>query len=364
MAAEGAALSFAFSMPLGLDYSPRVHFALRSLRAQGVDIRLAYCDAGGSDESRKAADEYADLVAYRRHGPDSGQSAAINEGWRNVDGDFFSWLNGDDYLAPGALKHVSDIFAANEDVDIVYGQSYILDGDMTLGGLHPAVGGDIDVIFRHNLISQPSCFYRKSALEEVGMLKEDLHFTMDWDLWARFYAAGLRFHYTPEILSSVLWEKGTKTSGLSRRRMSEIAHLTGTYENPLTVAKTMIGFSLHHLFEYSAAGPILSGMRKRLAGTAAQRANMWRSPNDGASAIVPLYHFLNEKSARLCVRFADETNAVLALDGLAVELRREHEANLPAAILPGITTLLSVKASAEESPCISTIEFVADGGPA
>jgi len=358
MATDGTALTFAMVTPIGPSFTPRIYFALRSLRAQGVDLQLAFCDAGGSAEARMAADEFGDIIAYRRHGPDAGQSAAINEGWRHLEGDIFGWLNADDYLAPSALTRVAKIFDANEEIDVVYGQSYILDDDVLLGGLHPAVDGNIDLIFRHNLISQPSCFYRARTLEKVGLLKKDLHFTMDWDLWARFYAAGLKFHYTPEILSSVLWEEGTKTSGLSRRRMSEIAHLTSTYENPIVTAKTMVGFTLHHLFEYSSLGPLLSGVRRRLKGTAAQRANMWRAETGGVRGAIPVYHFMKAPSAALRIRFAEPTDAVLDLGECRIEIRGAFDAIMPAAILPGETAALTVVAGGEGAPNIERIELL------
>ena len=51
----------------------------------------------------EAVDQFSDLVAYRRAGPDGGQSDAIIEGWDNLSGDILGWLNADDALYPGAL---------------------------------------------------------------------------------------------------------------------------------------------------------------------------------------------------------------------------------------------------------------------
>lgn len=346
-------------MPLGPAYTPRVHYALRSVRAQNADVRLAFCDAGGSALSRAAADEFSDIIAFRRHGPDSGQSNAINEGWRTIDGDIFGWLNADDYLAPGALRRVGAIFQERDDIDVVYGQSLILDDDRIIGGLHPAVDDRIELLFRHNLISQPSCFYRASALRQTGLLDENLHYTMDWDLWARLRKEGAAFFHTPEIFSSVVWERGTKTSGLSSKRMAEIRRLVSTYEGPLSVAKTMIGFTLHHLFEYSAAAPSLAKARRLVSGTAAERANLWRAADHAQGAAgLPLYHYLDRPAAGVKLSFGDDVDAIVEIAGMRTELAGACEATLRFPFAQGRGHSLRVLAANPKTPRIERIEFL------
>lgn len=321
-------------------------------------MRVAFCDAGGSPEARAAGDEFAQMLAYRRHGPDGGQSAAINEGWRNLDADIFGWLNADDYLAPEALAHVAKIFQEREDVDVVYGQSLILDDDFSIGGLHPAVDEHIELIGRHNLISQPSCFYRRRALESAGYLDERLDYTMDWDLWARLYFAGAKFLHTPQILSSVLWEKGTKTSGLPARRMREIVELAGRYENGFVVAKTAIGFTLHHLFEYSAAVPMLTGFRRLFRGTSAARANIWRADaTSPAMARIPVYHFLDSDIRCVSVDLGSGSDATVELNGVKMEAHGESAVEIETLLQSGRVSWMTVTTLKEQLPDIRALKF-------
>lgn len=305
---------YVFSVPVGPEFTPRLRVTLLSLRAQAPLVRVALCDASDSDACKALADEFADIVEYRRHGPDAGQSAAINEGWREIDGDVYSWLNADDYLAPDALEKVDRIFADNREADVVYGQSLIIDEEDALIGLHPAVSPNIDDITRSNIVSQPSCFYRKAALDDVGVLNPDHHYVMDWDLWLRFYRAGKTFVYAPDVLSTVLWERGTKTSSLNRQRMSEIRALVASSGAPLTTAKTMIGFTLHHLSEYSIAGPLV----KRLIGlkkTAAFKVpRTWKAIGDNREgAHIPIYWYGEDQPNAVRIVNADASVTDLPL---------------------------------------------------
>ncbi len=252
--------TYIFSVPIGPAHTDRLRQTLRSLAGQPVPVKVALCDASGSGVCESIADEFPDLIAYRRHGPDKGQSDAINEGWAALDGDVYSWLNADDHLAPNALGHVEQCFEDSPQADIAYGQSLIFEEDGTYIGLHPAVSPKIDLITQSNIISQPSCFYKKQLLDELGLVRPDLHYTMDWDLWVRFFKAGKRFAYTPEVLSSVLWERGTKTSSVNRERMSEIRRLTAQSHGPFDQMKTMIGFYMHYFSEYSRIAPFVSSL--------------------------------------------------------------------------------------------------------
>lgn len=312
-------LSFVFSVPLGPHFTPRLELTLSSLRQQkemaNIDIKVALCDVSNSDACKALADEYSDIVVYRRHGPDSGQSDAINEGWQAIpDGDVYSWLNADDYLSPTALKKVIDTFEADPEADLVFGQSLIIDEEDALIGLHPAVQEMSEDVTRSNPVSQPSCFYKKAALDEVGHLNVDQHYVMDWDLWLRFYRADKKFVYIPDILSCVLWEKGTKTSSWNNRRMAEIRQLVASSGKPIMTLKSMIGFTLHHFSEYSVFGPIV----KRLIGLSVQNKaepiRYWKSSGDKRiGAHIPLPFRLGGSFKEVVLDFDAPVSGVVEL---------------------------------------------------
>ena len=325
--------TYVFSIPVGPGHLANLPKTLSSLAAQPVPVKVALCDASDKEACKTIADAFPDLIKYRRHGPDSGQSAAINEGWCNLDGDIYSWLNADDYLAPDALQKIDVIFEKNPNTDVVYGQSLIQGEDGSFSGLHPAVSPNLELLSRANIISQPSCFYTRQTLDNLGMVRDDLEYVMDWELWVRFMNANKKFVYTPEVLSTVLWEKGTKTSALNKHRRQEIRRLTSSGNGPYTVAKTQIGFALHYLGEYSRFSPIIS----RLLGLAitgkARRPVLWQAHESTAEMVrIKIYHYNNTPMDSLTIKFFEAVTGKMHFDGHMASLQNQKEITLPASL--------------------------------
>lgn len=296
---------FVVSVPLGPVYTDKLRNTLESLQCQKTPVRVAICDAGNSSECKHLLDDYADILSYRRHGPDNGQSAAINEGWRNVEGDIYTWLNSDDYLTPDAFERINKVFLENSDVDIVYGHSLIVESDNQITGLQPSVSKNINLLSRHNIISQPSCFYRKRILDELGMLDENLHFTMDWSLWLRFYKAGKKFLFLPEIFSTILWEQGTKTSKFSVSRLRELISITRREHGWYTTLKMLVGFGQHHIAQYCKIGKILNLKSTKIGQKSAANFRDFDNMDllDENNFSFPLYHYDKKKSNSLEIYF-------------------------------------------------------------
>jgi glycosyltransferase involved in cell wall biosynthesis len=183
-------------------------------------------DATLDDSVQKVLERYPGMVHYRRHGPDAGQAAAIQEGWDHTGGEIVAWLCADDYYYPYTLAEVDKIFVSHPEIDVVYGDSLFVDRDDNFLSYFPAISRDISLILQGCCISQPSCFVRRSALRKVGKLDSSLHYIMDWDLWVRLYESGATFHYLHKPLSVVRMYSDTKTGSGSKKRYGEInAHL-------------------------------------------------------------------------------------------------------------------------------------------
>jgi hypothetical protein len=74
-------------------------------------------------------------------------------------------------------------------------------------------------------IPQPSCFIRTKALQKVGPIKKDLHYTMDWELWLRLRDSGSQFYFLDEILSVACMHENTKTLSGKPERYVEIKNI-------------------------------------------------------------------------------------------------------------------------------------------
>jgi hypothetical protein len=248
-------LSFSIAVPVGA-WHPLLPQALASLTTHEARVEIAFLDASGDPRVARAADASGISFAYRRAGPDAGQSAAIAEGWRETGGGILGWLNADDLLENGALDVAAAAFAADPGLDVFYGDTVIIDGEGRDLGRHGQVADISPLLRRSNTISQPSCFARRGAVEAIGGIDEALRFTMDWDLWVRLHAAGARFERTEAVLSRVHWGPETKTASLSAGRLGEMARIVRRHAGPWSAFKTVIAAIGHGILEHPRRRPI------------------------------------------------------------------------------------------------------------
>lgn len=160
-------------------------------------------DGGSKDSTLDVLSSYGDRL-YWISEPDTGQSNAINKGWRRTNGEIVSWLNSDDVLYPGALEAVGSYFSNHPDIDLLYGDCDFLDEAGGIIERYPAEAHDFHklVVTTVNYIPQPATFMRRKLLQQVGYLDEELQYVMDLDYWLR---AGIHheFTYLPERLAGL-----------------------------------------------------------------------------------------------------------------------------------------------------------------
>jgi GT2 family glycosyltransferase len=254
--------------------------ALASLRVQDAPCAVALLDASGAAAVPAIADASGLAFAYRRHGPDAGQAAAITEGWLQAPGDILGWLNDDDLLLPGALDAVAAILAAEPATEIVYGHGVMLDADGGFTGYFPSIADDPAALRCSNIICQPAAFVRRAAVERIGGLDTALHFTMDWDLWLRLYEAGARFRFVDRPLAAVRSHATTKTRSGGPARRREIARLMAPRLSRRGMLRLRLGLALSNARD--------NGRRLEAAvlATLFAVARAGRAPNAPAHAVL------------------------------------------------------------------------------
>ena len=346
-------MEFVITIPAGPDFDPRMKLTLESLHIQKAKVKAALCDVSDDSKCHALIHSYEDLISYTRHGPDKGQSDAINEGWRAVQGDIYGWLNVDDFLAPDALEIAERIFTDNPDIDVVYGQSLIMEGKSFIG-LHSEVRPITDDIYRSNIISQPSCFVRRSALFNVGLLDVDLHYTMDWDLWARLYEAGAKFHYVPEVLSVVAWEQTTKTASFNMQRYKELLRLPRRHAGRCAAQRTALSFLLEHLSQYGFAQPVFRTLLRSIRKKNAVPDRRWRpvgAKADGGSNAqniiceVPLFHYEDSTDVTLALGFTHAAKRQIEVGGEAPITHEKPHADIDVRLSSGRAKIIRITAA-------------------
>lgn len=347
--------TFAIAAPIGA-YHPLLRDCLQSLVAQDPRPVISVLDASGDKRTAAAIDEFGRAIAYRRAGPDAGQTAAILEGWEKAPGDILGWLNADDALYPGAMAQAAAHFSDNPDTDVLYGHSVIINDDGAITGYHWAVEPPSAAILSGCIISQPSCFFRRTAYEKAGGLDAALHYTMDWDLWTRLWKAGATFRFADSVLSRVLWSREAKTGGYGPRRRRELNRIIDANNPPLRRLKSRAGFALHHLLEY-AAPQGLAGAARRIRAVRSING-LGRNGEIGEAAEIPLVHYGREPARSILVAADVEKGRLTASTGDdEIELSGDGRAALKIALHSGETAAVRFRTSAGASARLRSLRI-------
>jgi len=176
-------------------------------------IEYLIIDGGSTDGSVEIIRRYGDRLAFWVREPDRGQSHAINKGFQRANGEILSWLNSDDVYCPGAVRAAVDFLELHTDVALMYGGADMIGLDGGMLGPIPVEDFDAPVcIARHRyIIPQPAAFFRREAIERIGLLDERLNYCLDWDYWMRMALAGLKVSRVPQTLARCRLHPDAKT---------------------------------------------------------------------------------------------------------------------------------------------------------
>lgn len=162
---------------------------IRSVLLQGYpDLDYIIIDGGSRDQSVELIKKYEPWLTYWVSERDRGQSHAINKGFERSTGLVLGWLNSDDVLLPNALATVAVNLPHPDEPALIVGTAEIRDVSLTRVILvHDRTPRTFFDVFSQfdTCFPQPSVFFTREALRLAGNLREDLHYSMDLDLWLR-----------------------------------------------------------------------------------------------------------------------------------------------------------------------------------
>lgn len=176
------------------------------------NLEYMVVDGGSTDNSVEIIKKYANHLNWWTSEKDKGQSHAINKGLSRATGEIVNWINSDDYYQPGAFKTVAVTFQ-NPNITMATFRANVF-------GLQTRISRGTD-IFENNLpktlaysrIDQPETFFRKSAVDQMGLLNESLHYCMDKEWLIRYLLLfGDRgIHQSPDIILNFRYHDDSKS---------------------------------------------------------------------------------------------------------------------------------------------------------
>ncbi len=195
-----------------LNYGIYLECAIRSVLLQGYpDLEYFIIDGGSTDDSVEIIHKYEQWIRWESK-PDQGQGNGINKGLQSATGDILAYLNSDDYYELGAFERIACEMDKSRGRLVVAGDIRQVDEsekEIRVWKSRPPLFRSL--LFHHRLYlirgiivlpCQPSVFWHRQIVDEIGFLREDLKYGLDLEYWLRILARGHQFSYVPQILAN------------------------------------------------------------------------------------------------------------------------------------------------------------------
>ncbi len=172
-------------------------------------------DDGSTDRTKEIAEKFTQVyhnlkVISKQNG---GISSALNRGIKEMTGDWFKWLSGDDVLKPNCVKELMkevDHLGKEAENMIFYSNYEIIDEDSKHVKYFIEKNRNNQNKFKQNVEllhfyygNATTSLIHKSAFEKIGKFDEEISNAEDYDFWLR---ACLLNNYQLRLVDKVLAE--------------------------------------------------------------------------------------------------------------------------------------------------------------
>ncbi|MBD2176621.1 glycosyltransferase [Pseudanabaena sp. FACHB-1998] len=164
---------------------------IRSVLLQNYpNLELIIFDGGSNDGTREILEKYSPWISFWQSEKDNGQGHAINLGFSIASGEYFGWINSDDFYLPHCLYKVAKNFLKT-DKDFIYGDSLILnESDKSVRYDQSFLVLDRYLRFG-GIIPSHSSFWKSSIHQPIW---EELNCAIDAELWMRLLVKKTKSH--------------------------------------------------------------------------------------------------------------------------------------------------------------------------
>jgi glycosyltransferase involved in cell wall biosynthesis len=196
------------------------------------NVEYIVVDGLSTDGTSNLLRKYSNRISKIIIENDEGQSDAIDKGFRASSGDIMAYINSDDcYASPNVVSRAVQLFAENQDVDVIYGRRQFIDAAGFFALNQPFRVFDAGVLKKACYIPQECVFWRRGIYAKAGNhIKKSLHFAMDYELWLRYLENGAKFLAVDEVFGLFRHYSEQKSqSAWIEHGLPEIAQLQKTY---------------------------------------------------------------------------------------------------------------------------------------
>ncbi len=186
------------------------------------NIEYIIIDGGSTDGSVDIIRKYEKNISYWISEKDEGQTDAINKGLSLATGSILAYLNTDDVYLPSTVETVVRFFMENPNVFMVYGDIFQMDERSHIGKrINPNNIDFYKLLSGRFYLPQPTVFFRKEVLDDIGYFDKNLNLAMDLDYWIRMYLNQYNITYINEVLAKVRIYPNAKSISLKHKYLGE-----------------------------------------------------------------------------------------------------------------------------------------------
>ncbi len=195
--------------------------AIRSVVEQDYpNIEYIVVDPGSTDGSRDIIERYRPRIAKTILEPDNGPADGLNKGFAAATGEILAYINADDAYLPGAIAKAVAAFEARPQADVIYGHSYIIDGEGNVVRRSRSVPFDLRLYaYGAVVVMQQSTFFRRQAFEKAGGFNENNRISWDGELLVDLARTGSQFALIDEYWSVFAIYPGSISSSVKRNQL-------------------------------------------------------------------------------------------------------------------------------------------------
>lgn len=232
-----------------LGQSQWLRLCVASVADQGVEHEHLVQDAGSTDGTLDWLTTDPRVRAFVEK--DGGMYDGINRGLRRATGDVLAYLNCDEQYLPGALAAVAACFAAQPDVDVVFGYTLIVDE----AGQFLCQRKTLTPLPWHTQIAHlttltAATFFRRRVIEDGHFFNPEFRCAGDAEWMLRLMRAGIKMGIVGRN-TSVFTHTGGNLSRTARMK-EEAARLAA--QAPLLARRLRWCVLLHHWLRRLAGG--------------------------------------------------------------------------------------------------------------
>lgn len=158
------------------------------LKQKFKDWELIIVDDGSKDNTKEIINKYKDIRIKYHYQKNSGVASAMNTGFDMATGNFFAWLDADNYYDSNILSKIEEYTINNPQTDIFYGNVVVFNTNGPIKTFVPKKKINYREVLLHTSGSvpvQPGVFFKRHLYKQSGGFNSKYRIAGDIDFWVK-----------------------------------------------------------------------------------------------------------------------------------------------------------------------------------